>query len=331
MNQHPIPQNVTGYQFRLIGDMTIQQFVYLSVGIGAAIFFYYTNLFSLIKWFFVLLSAMTGFAVAFLPLEERPLDQWLVNYIKAVYRPTRFIWGKKTEPPAYFSFTPNNADLPIDSEELSRVAAIRKQQGLRSYLVTLPSDQQETIDHTETSALASIVGLFSPTNDSPFVRETGEPPRELLPTPSFSLPSLQPAEQPVVTEMLPPIPEPVIVNEVLPQSTAMATEDVSAPSVAATTSSSLPFPSTPTTPNTVVGMVLDNEGKIIDGVIVEVVDSSGLPVRATKTNQLGQFFSTTPLRTGTYRIAVEKAGLSFDTIELVVSGQIIPPLKIQAK
>ena len=68
MNQHPIPQNVTTYQFRLIGDMTIKQFIYLSAGVGTAIFFYYTNLFSMIKWLLVIFSGLTGFAVAFLPM-----------------------------------------------------------------------------------------------------------------------------------------------------------------------------------------------------------------------------------------------------------------------
>ena len=32
MEQHPVPQNVTTFQFRLIGDMTIKQFGYLAGG-----------------------------------------------------------------------------------------------------------------------------------------------------------------------------------------------------------------------------------------------------------------------------------------------------------
>jgi hypothetical protein len=78
-------------------------------------------------------------------------------------------------------------------------------------------------------------------------------------------------------------------------------------------------------------MVIDAAGKIVPGAIVEVLDSSGLPARATKTNQLGQFFSTTPLKRGIYHINVDKDGLSFDTIELQLTGQIVEPLKIQAK
>lgn len=116
MIQHPIPQNVTGYQFRLIGDMTIKQFVYLSVGVGLAIGFYYTNLFFFIKWFFVLLSAVGGFAIAFMPLEERPLDQWLINYFRAIYRPTFFIWQKHPTTPDYFQFQPSTTVRSADDD-----------------------------------------------------------------------------------------------------------------------------------------------------------------------------------------------------------------------
>ncbi|EKD47460.1 MAG: hypothetical protein ACD_66C00049G0001, partial [uncultured bacterium] len=28
MEQHPVPQNVTGFQFKLIGDITLKQFAY---------------------------------------------------------------------------------------------------------------------------------------------------------------------------------------------------------------------------------------------------------------------------------------------------------------
>jgi hypothetical protein len=322
MNQHAVPQNVTGYQFRLIGDMTIQQFIYLSIGIGAAIFFYYTNLFSIIKWFFILMSALMGFAVAFMPLEERPLDQWIVNYIKAIYKPTRFIWRKNPSTPAYFTYSASTTILPQDSQEVARAAALRRQQGLRSFLVTLPSDQQETIDQTEKSSISSIEALFSASSGTP-------------------------SPAPIVTQYIPQTiaPEPVYTPQVAPQVAALEPTNepllvvpeavieavVETPTVTATTSSTLPFPSTPSTPNTVVGMVLDNQNHIISNAIVEVVDESGIPVRATKTNQLGQFFSTTPLRRGIYHITIEKDGYSFDTIELELSGQIIEPLKIISK
>jgi len=46
---------------------------------------------------------------------------------------------------------------------------------------------------------------------------------------------------------------------------------------------------------------------------------------------LGQFFSTTPLKRGNYRINIDKSGLNFDTIEIRLTGQVVDPLKIIAK
>ena len=45
MDNHPIPQDVTGFQFRLIGDMTIKQFAYLAGGMILAWIFLASPLF----------------------------------------------------------------------------------------------------------------------------------------------------------------------------------------------------------------------------------------------------------------------------------------------
>jgi hypothetical protein len=77
-------------------------------------------------------------------------------------------------------------------------------------------------------------------------------------------------------------------------------------------------------------MVLDKEGKIIDNAIIEVRDKNGTPVRATKTNRLGQFFSTTPLKNGVYEVEIETPNHTFDIIKLKLVGKTVDPLKIQA-
>ena len=40
MQQHPVPQNVTQYQFRLVGDMTLKQFLELAGGMLLAYLIY---------------------------------------------------------------------------------------------------------------------------------------------------------------------------------------------------------------------------------------------------------------------------------------------------
>ena len=76
--------------------MTLKQFLYLVAGLGGAWFLYSLPLSSLFKWPLVGLSAISGIAFAFLPYQDRPLDQWLVSFIRAIYHPTQFIWKKNT-------------------------------------------------------------------------------------------------------------------------------------------------------------------------------------------------------------------------------------------
>ena len=97
------------------------------------------------------------------------------------------------------------------------------------------------------------------------------------------------------------------------------------------TNTNLPFPKTPTTPNLIVGMVLDSHGKMVEQSIVEIRDHTGMPVRALRSNKLGQFFVSTPLPSGEYELVVEKDNYTFDTMKLTLSGIVIPPVEVRAK
>jgi hypothetical protein len=92
----------------------------------------------------------------------------------------------------------------------------------------------------------------------------------------------------------------------------------------------IPMPSIPEIANVVVGMATNNEGKIVDGVIVEIQDEHGNPSRVLKTNSLGQFKISTPLANGRYLIIAEKTGYVFDRVNLDLTGQIVEPIKIIA-
>ncbi len=99
--QHPIPQQISSYQFRLVGDMTLKQFFQIAGGALISLLFYASNLPGLIKWPLVIFFALLGVALAFLPFEERPLQQWIIVFFKSVYSPTLYSW-KKTEKPEIF-------------------------------------------------------------------------------------------------------------------------------------------------------------------------------------------------------------------------------------
>ena len=58
--EHPIPQQISSYQFKLVGDMTIIQFFQVAGGVLASLIVYSTSLLPLFKWPLVLLFFLTG-------------------------------------------------------------------------------------------------------------------------------------------------------------------------------------------------------------------------------------------------------------------------------
>lgn len=104
---HPIPQNVTNFEFHLVGDMTLKQFGYLAAGLGLA-FLVFTTLSSaqpIIAWPIIVISALLGVAFAFLPIQERPLDHWVSAFFKAIFKPTSLKFSSKVISPEDPLFT----------------------------------------------------------------------------------------------------------------------------------------------------------------------------------------------------------------------------------
>ena len=90
-------------------------------------------------------------------------------------------------------------------------------------------------------------------------------------------------------------------------------------------------PSPPAKPNTIVGQVMNPEGKIVEGAILEIKDAQRRPARALKTNKLGHFMIVTPLLDGKYEITTEKEGLIFEPVSFSAKSEVIPPIAIWAK
>ncbi|KKT47211.1 MAG: hypothetical protein UW37_C0012G0009, partial [Candidatus Gottesmanbacteria bacterium GW2011_GWA2_44_17] len=88
-----------------------------------------------------------------------------------------------------------------------------------------------------------------------------------------------------------------------------------------------------TFPNVVTGIIKDYDNNLLPGVLVTVKDKDGVPLRALKTNKLGQFAASTQLSNGTYVVEVEdpRERFVFDRVQITVNGTIMPALQIIAK
>lgn len=266
IQQHPLPQDISAYRFRLIGDMTIKQFASLGIGIVVAIIFYSSPLPFFFKYPLAFFFLLLGVGMAFVPVQGRTLDVWIIAFIRSIYSPTQYVW-KQT---ALENITSDIA-APTNAANLQ--------------LAPLVSNARMEISK----------GVTTPTAD-------------ITPMPVVPVTKTE-------TVQIPPSISKPITNNLAPTTPPQ---------------SQLPVPFTPTTPNTLVGLTITPDSKILDGVLVEI-QKNGLTSRATKSNKLGQFMFARPLEDGLYQIFAEKDGFSFAPYSLELTGAIIRPLKIQAQ
>lgn len=320
IQQHPIPQNVTSYQFRLVGDMTLKQFFQLAGGIVVGLVIYATGLPFFFKWPLVALAVGLGAGMAFLPVQGRPMDQWLLAFFRSIYQPTIFTWAKAIEPaviPVPTPTPPQPASTPVG--------------GKVEVTPTLPKPvaeiRMDALSSFQPTTAVTAVPVLQPAKPVPPTTPTQTAaPRQVITTYREAPIRVQPQDKPVAPEAQAG-PRAAINPQIPTQTTAsQAQARVTSTPVF---SSTLPIPSTPQTPNTVVGMTLTPDGKILEGAIVEIRLQS-TTVRATKSNKLGQFMFLKPLDNSVYHLTAEKDGYTFPTFSLTAAGKVILPIKLQA-
>ncbi|KKU11849.1 MAG: hypothetical protein UX17_C0066G0004 [Parcubacteria group bacterium GW2011_GWC2_45_7] len=369
MIEHPIPQNVTSYQFHLIGDMTLKQFLELVAGVAAGWLIWSLNLPAILRWPLVIMAVILGFGLAFMPLEDRPLDQWFIAFFRAIYQPTILVW-KKAIRDDILSFQAGPSETKSVLESAVKMPTAKLESLLAAYKISETVESDPLLEAWE-KHLASIPQLFSEVTVPKKVTDTTIFPQvkpvdlsyhvsDLTPvlhslTPpadpeailrgEITLPPHYPQvplNLPVAIGDAPVKPLPIIKNENSPRQAGAA--EIKLPSfntagtrsgagaISATVIQSLTLPSSPSVPNVLAGIVVTPDGQIADSAIVEIrrlVDH--LPVRAVKSNQLGHFAIATPLENGSYEILTDKDGLTFDILKIDVSGSIMPPIEIRAK
>lgn len=375
MREHPIPQDVVGYRFHIIGNMTLKQFAEVAVGCVLAFLIYTTNLPSVVKWPLIAFSVAVGVLAAFVPFEERPLDHWIITFFKVLYKPTKFFWRRVPHIPDAFTYEPNSAQSTLVNDV--DLTPYRRQR-IKEYLFSVQG--APLLDQFEQAEQVRIQGIMSAFNSVRVAEVTTEKtvqkPNlkvrvrqltaqvEVTPTPVFTVdkavtaiqknrvhqPSLersplaasQVAQEVQVPELeLIEVASPISEEEEALQRHAQANQDERAYStdqtplqaidgVSATLNSDLPFPTPPTEPNKVVGMILTPSNDLVNDAIVEIQTSDGRVARAVKTNALGQFYVTTPLQKGRYTLLVEKDGFEFNPQSFDVVGAVIPPIEIRS-
>lgn len=352
MENHPIPQDVTGFKFKLIGSITVKQFLYLLAGGALALIVYLLPGNLAVKLPFMVTFFGIGASLAFLPVEGRPMDVMFINFIKTLPSENQYIYRKRGANLALYAFL----QPPAPTESVQKDDGLKNENDTkRSLLLSQLRAHYEKPDERELAFIKNIKGYF----DTSEIKNVKLP--DLLPQENISpqdkpqimqatvlqheepqkaeqdIAQLQPIVQAPVAE--PPtqvISEPIPTAQITPP-TVTAPEPVrpvgaaeNARIVAPQDQPRAGFPTIPDIPNVILGIVKDPRGKVLPNILVEVVDQNNIPVRAFKTNALGQFASATPLSAGTYKMFFEDTQKvhEFEAIEIILTDEIFNPLEI---
>ena len=291
MEQHPIPQQISSYEFKLVGEMTLKQFGKAAGGIILAVIVNAMPIVFFIKWPLIIIFALGGLAMAFLPYQDRPLETWMMAFLKSIYSPTIYLYKKKK--PENWLDIDLSKTIKTESEEKIEVPQ-KEEKKVEEFINSLPSVGRERGEALLRPSTGSGLrtGKQETRNE---IQETRNERQEVGTAPRLDL----------KTQKLEATGEVVF--------------------------GSIPMPTIPKSPNILVGMVLDSNQKIVEGAIVDLQDKNGNSSRVLKTNQLGQFKTLTPLSSGKYLIVTDKEGLKFDRVEILLENKIVEPIKIIAK
>lgn len=392
MENHPIPQDVTGFQFKLVGNMTVKQFAYIATGAVLAVVTYYLPILLVIKFPFILLFAGVGAALAFLPIEGRPMDMMVSNFVHDLFVPTQYLYHKQG---GHLAISTVQIIKPATQQQASQTkkvtqADIKRAQQLAALLQNTAHKGRTALDDKEDQFLQAITSLStnpqllstfqaqgsmqthdlsseekervkqaqSPEDDEKDLEREAEELKKELELARQQEIQLEKNHQPIqeVHQEVSKLQSEL--NDILEQkqqlenellrlkeqmeqpktSEAQLTDQVQAPPQSSENVRTVPTDKAatvglitlPRDPNLILGIIKDSRGNVLPNILVEIKDTEGTPVRAFKTNGLGQFASATPLTNGSYTIEFEDPrGINkFEVVAIEATGEILLPLEI---
>lgn len=372
MDNHPIPQDVTGFQFRLIGDMTIKQFAYLATGVGVAWIVFILPISFLIKFPLIVLFAGTGIVLAFIPIEGRPADTMILFFFKALFSPSQFLYQQKGGAFPATAQPQKEEKETIKQEQEEEIKEEKKEE--KVHLDSSPTPLASSVLHPaveekkeEIATPEALLEPQQPQAQQPALPTEEAATQELGKEAEVLVKELQQAKQ-EETKAQQGSQEAAAAHEkvsqleedlqtILKQKQDLEKQLLELEKQLAAKKQQVFTPSAPEeklkesahvikvppgqktlvgaplindVPNLIAGVVKDPRGNVLPNILIEVKDKDNNPVRAFKTNALGQFASATPVVSGVYTITFEdpQDKQKFDTVEITANGTVLPQLEV---
>lgn len=153
MEQHPVPQHIASFEFKLFGNLTVRQFITLAIPAVVAAAIYFSNLPVVIRFPLAAAFGLFGLFAALVPVGGRPLDKWAVAFIKAIASPTQRVWIKETKLPQFLSIV---VGPPPREEQIPPSITAQGRARLREYLRSLPKGEVAPLDVREQIAVQRL-------------------------------------------------------------------------------------------------------------------------------------------------------------------------------
>jgi len=168
--KHPVPQNVMDVEFKIVGDLTVRQFMYLVAGALLLFIIYKSQLPSFWMWIFMFIVTAISVAIAFVPIEERGMDIWMSNFVKSMRNPAQRIWKKTETMPSYFL-----TDYSESIKSNYTLTPIKNKNKLSDFLGQIEQNKEmDSAGTNEDTRLAQINIALSGTSSSSFVTTSQE-------------------------------------------------------------------------------------------------------------------------------------------------------------
>lgn len=307
MEQHPIPRQITTFEFKLIGFMTLKQFLYLVAFIPSGFIVFKIFPIPVLNFLAGLLTAGVGVALAFLPFQDKPLDQWIKNLWKRLNAPTQYFYHKNNPP----FFLVSNLYYVADPHKV--MAHIESREKLAAYIAQTappqPSNQhRQSIQQLLKKPSGQLAHAPQTAKQGTLVTKVSsaiQPAAPVAHTTAQGTVSTQPASQPATSGA------PAAQTQAAQQ--LVSVQDPKHPSL--------------------LGLIKNNKKIALPGILIYVKDSAGTPLRLLKTNPHGVFASFHPLPLGEYTIEVKdpKGGYFFDTMKLTITDDKPKQVEIFSK
>jgi hypothetical protein len=193
--QHAVPQNIMDVEFKLIGDLTMRQFSYLLL-CGILSYVSAVVIIGIFKWPLTVIFALLGLGLAFVPLGERGLDDWIVSFIRALNMPTQRYWRKDPEIPIAFSYQ----SIDVMKQALITLPDFEGRR-LEQYLNNQVEEENiDPLDIPEREYIMKVRDAFSHPHSGPkeapsYGRVSTPVAVSVIEEPELEIPSLEPSKE----------------------------------------------------------------------------------------------------------------------------------------